>query len=51
MMPTWFGESKIPESTPALWDTKTNIDSNTPNSGGKYAKFNMSGSFCVYRLR
>jgi Asp-tRNA(Asn)/Glu-tRNA(Gln) amidotransferase C subunit len=46
--PTWFGESKIPESTTAIWSSKTNIDPNIPGSGGKYAKFNMSGSFCVY---
>lgn len=48
MMPTWFGESKIPESTTAIWSSKTNINTNISGSGGKYAKLTGTGSLAVY---
>jgi hypothetical protein len=48
MMPTWFGESKIPESTTAIWSSKTNINTNISGSGGKYAKLTGIGSLAVY---
>jgi hypothetical protein len=46
--PTRYGESKIPESTTAIWSSKTTKNVEISGSGGKYAKLTSTGSLAVY---